>query len=159
MITLETLENWLVEPVETEHLEFKEAKNQFDTTRLMQYCVAIANEGGGFLILGVTDKLPRRVVNSKAFATPQALNQIKARIVEKLQLRVEITELFHNDGRVLIFEVPSRPTGQPLAFEGAYLMRLGEELTPMTPDILKKIGNLLRMPLFIKIFWQQELLS
>ena len=42
MVTLETIEKWLVEPVETEHLEFKEAKNQFDTNKLMRYCVAIA---------------------------------------------------------------------------------------------------------------------
>lgn len=107
MITLETLEKWLIEPVETEHLEFKEAKNQFDTTKLMRYYVAIANEGGGSLVLGVTDRLPRRVVNSRAFETPEALNKIKARIVEKLQLRVEATELFHSNGRVLVFEVPS----------------------------------------------------
>lgn len=139
MITLDTLEKWLIEPVETEHLEFKEAKNQFDTTKLMRYCIAIANERGGCLVLGVTDKLPRKVVGSQAFATPEELNKIKARIVEKLQIRVEITELSHPDGRVLIFEVPSRPTGQPLAFEGAYLMRAGEDLVPMTPDMLKNI--------------------
>ena len=150
MITLETLEKWLVEPVETEHLEFKEAKNQFDTTKLLRYCVAIANEGGGYLILGVTDKLPRKIVNSKAFATPEALNKIKARIVEKLQLRVETTELLHIDGRVLVFEIPSRPTGQPLAFEGAYLMRAGEELAPMTPDMLKSIFAEDRQSWFLK---------
>lgn len=139
MITLETLEKWLVEPVETEHLEFKEAKNQFDTTKLMRYCTAIANERGGCLVLGVTDKSPRKIVGSKAFATPEALNNIKARIVKKLQLRVETTELFHGDRRVLVFEIPTRPTGQPIAFEGAYLMRAGEDLVPMTPDMLKSI--------------------
>lgn len=90
MITLETLEKWLVESVETEHLEFKEAKNQFDTTKLMRYCVAIANEGGGSLVLGVTDKLPRRVVNSQAFATPEALNKIKARIVSELVINIVV---------------------------------------------------------------------
>ena len=150
MITLETLEKWLVEPVETEHLEFKEAKNQFDTTKLMRYCVAIANERGGCLILGVTDKRPRKVVGSQAFATPEALNKIKARIVEKLQLRVETTELFYNNERVLVFEIPSRPTGQPLAFEGTYLMRAGEELLPMTPDMLKSIFAEDRQSWFLK---------
>ena len=150
MITLETLEQWLVEPVETEHLEFKEAKNQFDTTKLMRYCIAIANERGGCLVLGVTDKRPRRIVGSKAFATPEALNKIKARIVEKLQLRVETTEILHNDGRVLVFQVPSRPTGQPLAFEGAYLMRAGEDLVPMTPDLLKSIFAEDRQSWFLK---------
>lgn len=84
MISLETLENWLKAPTENEHLEFKEAKKQFDTTKLLKYCVALANEGGGYLIFGVTDKKPRQIVGSKAFQTPEAQNKIKAHIVEKL---------------------------------------------------------------------------
>ena len=35
MITLENLENWLNAPAQTEWLEFKEAKQQFDTTKLL----------------------------------------------------------------------------------------------------------------------------
>lgn len=150
MITLEALKKWLVESAETEHLEFKEAKNQFDTTRLMRYCIAIANEGGGYLVFGVTNKHPRKVVGSQAFATPEALNKIKARIVDKLRLRVEVTELLHPDGRVLVFEIPTRPTGQPLAFDGAYLMRSGEDLVPMTPDMLKRIFSEDRQSWFSK---------
>lgn len=139
MITLETLEKWLNAPAETERLEFKEAKQQFDTTKLLRYCVALANEGGGYLVLGVTDKPPRRVVGSQAFASQTDLNDIKARIVDKLRFRVDATQLQHPDGRVLVFEVPTRPVGQPLAFDGAYLMRAGEDLVPMTPDVLKRI--------------------
>jgi ATP-dependent DNA helicase RecG len=139
MITLENLEQWLLAPVETEQLEFKEAKQQYDTTKLLRYCVALANEGGGHLVLGVTNKPPRTVVDSHAFPSPTSLNDIKALIVEKLRFRVEVTELNHPDGRVLVFEVPTRPVGQALTFEGAYLMRAGEDLVPMTPDMLKRI--------------------
>jgi ATP-dependent DNA helicase RecG len=139
MITLEILEQWLIAPAETERLEFKEAKQQFDTTKLLRYCVALSNEGGGFLVLGVTDKPPHRVVDSQAFSSPNALNKIKALIVERLRFRVSAIELQHPDGRVLVFEVPPRPVGQPLAFDGAYLMRAGEDLVPMTPDVLKHI--------------------
>lgn len=139
MITLDTLARWLTAPTETEHLEFKEAKQQFDTAKLLRYCAALANEGGGHLVLGVTDRPPRQVVGSQAFASAPDLNRIKAYIVEKLRMRVEVVELPHPDGRVLVFEVPSRPIGQPLDFEGAYLMRAGEDLVPMTPDQLKRI--------------------
>lgn len=139
MTTLDTLARWLLAPAETEHLEFKEAKQQFDTTKLLRYCVALANEGGGHVVLGVTDKLPRRVVGSHAFPSPTDINRIKAYIVEKLRMRVEIEELSHPDGRVLVFEIPSRPIGLPLDFEGAYLMRAGEDLVPMTPDQLRRI--------------------
>lgn len=115
MITLQTLDYWLSTPSETEQLEFKEAKQQYDTTKLLKYCVALANEGGGYLVLGVTDKLPRKVVGSQAFSSVPELNKIKAYIVEKLHFRVESFELNHPDGRVLVFEVPPRPAAHPLA--------------------------------------------
>lgn len=139
MTTLETLQRWIVAPAEHEHLEFKEAKQQFDTTKLLRYCVALANEQGGYLVLGVSDKPPRRVVGSQAFATPSDLNAIKAYVVEKLRMRVEAVELDHPNGRVLVFEVPPRPVGQPIHLEGAYLMRVGGDLVPMTPDQLRRI--------------------
>lgn len=139
MITLDTLTRWLAAPAESEHLEFKEAKQQFDTTKLLRYCVALANEDGGHLILGVSDRPPRKVVGSQAFAAASDLNDIKARIVEKLRIRVDAVELAHPDGRVLVFEIPSRPAGHPLDLDGAYLMRAGEDLVPMTPDKLRSI--------------------
>lgn len=42
MTTLETLSRWLADAPENEHLEFKEAKQQYDTTKLLRYCVALA---------------------------------------------------------------------------------------------------------------------
>lgn len=44
--TLADLDRWLRVPREDEHLEFKEARQQFDTGRLIDYCVAFANERG-----------------------------------------------------------------------------------------------------------------
>ena len=93
MITLETLESWLNAPVENERLEFKEAKNQYDTTKLMKYCVALANEGGGYFILGVTDKRPRQIVGSQAFPTPEAINKIKAHINRPALSEVEMLKV------------------------------------------------------------------
>jgi ATP-dependent DNA helicase RecG len=139
MITMETLERWLTVPAETERLEFKEAKTQYEKEKLLKYCVALANEGGGYFVLGITDKTPRRVVGSQAFPSLTSINEIKSLIFQKLGFRVDVTELQHPDGRVLVFEVPSRPVGQPLEFDGAYLMRVGEGLVPMTPDVLKRI--------------------
>lgn len=139
MVTLETLNEWLIAPSENENLEFKEAKQQFDSTKLMRYCVAIANEKGGYLVFGVTDKAPRSVVGTQAFSATAELNKIKETIVQKLRIRVDVTELNHADGRVLVFEIPSRPDGHALDFDGAYLMRAGEGLTAMTPDQLRRI--------------------
>jgi ATP-dependent DNA helicase RecG len=139
MVTLETLDRWLNAQAETERLEFKEARQSYEKEKLLKYCIAIANEGGGHLVFGITDKLPRRVVGSQAFPSQSSLNEIKSRILEKLRFRVDVTELQHPDGRVLVFDIPTRPVGTPLAIDGTYLMRSGEELVPMTPDVLKRI--------------------
>ena len=121
---------------EGEHLEFKEAKNSFEFELLVKYCVALANEGGGTMGLGITDKLPRRVVGTKAFLD---LEKTKAGIASRLHIRVDAEELDHPDGRVLLFSVPSRPIGMPIHYEGRYFMRAGEDLVPMSPDVLRRI--------------------
>ena len=56
---------------EGEQLEFKEAKTRFDFEELTRYCAALANEGGGCMVLGVTDKRPRQVVGTQAFPQPE----------------------------------------------------------------------------------------
>lgn len=134
--TVEELERWLLLPSETEHLEFKEAKNHYETPKLFRYCVALANEGGGKLVLGVTDKRPRQVVGSQAFSN---LEEIKTRLLDKLKVRVEVDSVAHPRGRVLVFHVPPRPIGTPLHLDGVYLMRAGDALVPMTPDKLRRI--------------------
>lgn len=132
----ENFDQLLAASDEDEHLEFKEAKQQFDFTKLLRYCVALANEGGGKLILGVSDRVPRKVVGTRAFAD---LSTLKARIVEAIHIRVQVDELAHPNGRVLVLTIPSRPAGTALSYEGAYLMRAGENLLPMTEDMLRRI--------------------
>jgi len=121
---------------EDEHLEFKEAKHNFHFEKLVKYCAALANEGGGKIILGVTDKIPRHIVGTSMF---ENLERTKSGLIEKLRLRIDAEVFAHNDGRVLIFHVPSKPIGMAIPVEGAYWMRGGEDLVPMTPDFLQRI--------------------
>jgi ATP-dependent DNA helicase RecG len=132
---LEQLQRWMADE-EDEHLEFKEAKNRFDFEELVKYCCALANEGGGHVILGVTNQRPRRVVGSTAF---ENLQRTKLGLLERLHLRVDAWELGHPAGRVIVFDIPSRPVGLPIQHQGAYWMRGGESLVPMTPDQLRRI--------------------
>ena len=134
-VSMQELQTWM-NAKEDEHLEFKEAKPGFNFERLLKYCVAFANEGGGRLILGVTDKRPRTVVGSRAFRN---LERTKADLTQHLRLRLDVEEIQHPDGRVLVFQVPSRPIGVPMEYLGAYWMRSGESLLPMTPDLLRQI--------------------
>lgn len=134
-VSLDQFREWM-DGKENEHLEFKEAKNNYHFEKLVDYCLAPVNEGGGRIILGVTDKRPRRVVGTRALPD---LERTKAGLVERLHLRVEADELAHPDGRVLVFTAPPHPIGMPLQYKGTYWMRAGEELAPMTPDMLKRI--------------------
>jgi len=134
--SVEELHRLMQAPSEAEHLEFKEAKTQFDQTKLCRYCVAIANEGGGKLVLGVSDALPRRVVGTAAF---NDLVDLRSKLLKWVGFRVEVEELPHPDGRVLVFCIPGRPQGMAYQLDGAYFMRSGAELVAMTPDRLKVI--------------------
>ncbi len=51
-------------------IEFKSAASGFHFEDLVKYCVAIANEGGGTIVLGVTDQRPRKIVGTQAFKEP-----------------------------------------------------------------------------------------
>ena len=128
-------DGWL-QGKENEHLEFKEAKSRYDFEELVKYSAALANEGGGKVILGVTDKKPRQVVGSQAF---QNIERTKSGLIERLRLRLDVEELEREGRRVLVFHVPPRPVGVPIPVKGAYWMRAGEDLVPMTPDQLRRI--------------------
>ena len=106
------LEEWLQEK-EGELLEFKSARNRFDFEELTRYCVALANEGGGKIILGVSDARPRQVVGSHAFDQPE---RTRSGLCQRLHLGIDFDEILHPNGRVLVFHVPpsswcSNPVG------------------------------------------------
>ncbi len=134
--TVEQIDLWRQSPSEHQRLEFKEAKNQFDTRKLSEYCVAIANEGGGVLLLGVADKAPRAVVGTNAFLD---LVDAAEKLFRSVGFRVDIEAVAHPDGRVLVFHIPSRPRGTAYHYDGKYLMRAGEALVPMSEDQLRRI--------------------
>lgn len=136
MTTPEQIDLWRQSPSERQRLEFKEAKTQFDNRRLYEYCVALANEGGGHLLLGIADKPPRTVVGTQAFNDPVAMAE---KLFKAVGFRVDIDEVAHPHGRVLVFHIPSRPRGTAYHLDGKYLMRTGEALVPMSEDQLRRI--------------------
>lgn len=148
--TVEQIDAWRKAQFETETLEFKEAKEQFGFRDLLSYCVAIANEGGGILLLGVSNKPPRTVVGTKAYPN---INLLKKDILDRLHFRVDIEAVAHPNGRVLVFDIPPRPTGHPHHLDGAYLMRSGESLVPMTTDQIQKILAEKMSPLYKRIIY------
>ncbi len=136
MVTQQQISEWQTSDSENEHLEFKEAKFNFDRTKLFKYVVALANEGGGYLVLGMTNAKPRQVVGSQAF---KDLNELKSDVRSSVGLNVEASEHVVEGNRLLVIRAPSRPNGSAYEYKGAYYMRCGEELVPMTEDRLREI--------------------
>jgi ATP-dependent DNA helicase RecG len=127
---------WRQSATETQKLEFKEAKASYDRQKLAAYCVAIANEGGGHFLLGITDKPPRTVVGSAAF--PNVVKTAE-QLFDTVGFRVDVEEVSHPDGRVVVFNIPARPRGTAYHLDGKYLMRSGSALVPMSEDRLRAI--------------------
>lgn len=127
-----------------DRIEFKEAKNNFsfaggkntDQTErrkcYLGYVVALANEGGGKLVMGMKDKVPHEVVGSD-FAEGK-VGDLTDETYERLGIRVRTEELWKDKKRVLIIHVPTRPVGKLLKFEGVPLMRTGESLRNMSDE-------------------------
>jgi ATP-dependent DNA helicase RecG len=130
-------------------VEFKEAKKDFnfnggnhaDPARrrkcVLGYTVALANEGGGMLVLGMNDKYPHEVVGT-TFEEGNT-GKMEEEIYNRLDVRVKIEELFEGDKRVLVFNIPSRPIGVTLKFEGVPLMRIGDSLHVMSDNEVFRI--------------------
>ena len=126
----------LLKAKEGENIQFKEAKNRFDAEEAARCCCALANCGGGKLVLGITDQRPRQVVGSKAFDQPE---RTRKGLIDKLRVLVDF-QLYEYDGkRVLVFEVASRPLGLPVQVAGVAWWYEGDSLIPMPEEVRRRV--------------------
>lgn len=137
------LAQYLAMPKETRGVEFKAARSHFDMEKVLDYCTAIANCGGGTLILGVTDLPPREACGTAAVGKPHDTELL---IHQKLGLDVTIREHTHAGKRVVVLAIPSRMPAVPVNHNGRYLTRKGESLVPMEATELASILNEKRTP-------------
>jgi ATP-dependent DNA helicase RecG len=145
---LSKLEELRALPAETEIVEFKEAKNDFDFNKLGKYFSALCNEANlkdqqeSWLIFGIENN-HRNIVGSNYRSTNRAaLDSLKGEIALKTTNRItfiEIHELNLKEGRVVMFQIPAAPQGLPIAWEGHYYGRDGEELSPLNLEEIERI--------------------
>jgi ATP-dependent DNA helicase RecG len=122
---------------EDEGLEFKKAP--LSRKEIAEYAVGIGNEGGGWLVMGITDRRPRRIVGIEEQSAAD-LQKLRDSVMDAAGIRIE-PELVHTaDGVALALKIPARPRGQIFfTRSGKYLMRTGEGLRAMTPVEIEKI--------------------
>ena len=115
---------------ESESVEFKPGMSS--RSDIAEYAVGIGNAGGGWLILGVSDRMPRQVL-PLPLLQDEDLARIRESVADATQIRIEIETVTTTDGAVLAIRIPPRPRGVPFHTQtGKYLIRLGEGLRGMT---------------------------
>jgi ATP-dependent DNA helicase RecG len=140
---LAQLDAWRALPAETEWLEFKAAREQFDGDELGRYVSALANEANlagraeGWLVLGVLDRRDAsglRPLCGSRYATDAAhRNDVKRRVAAGTSPAVSLADPWELQPpgcppgtRVLVWRVPAAPAGVPVAWQGHFYGRHGE---------------------------------
>ncbi len=104
---------------------------------ILGYVTALCNEGGGSLVIGMHDNYPHAVIGTKQ--NEGNIGGLESNIYNDTGIRVDVYELYEDAKRVLVIDVPARPIGKVFKFEDVPLMRVGEDLTPMSDEVHLKI--------------------
>ncbi|MEW6195609.1 MAG: RNA-binding domain-containing protein [Bacteroidota bacterium] len=143
---LNKLNELLTLPGETELVEFKEARNDYSFEKLGKYFSALSNEANlknkncSWLIFGVNKN--HVVVGTNYRNHRPALDSLKSEIANKTTNRITFIEIFevnHPLGRVVLFQIPAAPPGFPIAWEGHYYGRDGEDLGALNLQEIEQI--------------------
>ena len=147
---LKSLLDVLLAQWENEVVEFKRGGKGFSTGDIGEYFSALSNEANlacfprAWLVFGVDNKT-RKVVGTDYDASAESLNKpggLKYQITQRTDPGVcfnNVHVLYHPDGRVVFFEIPAAPKGIPIAWNGHYYARSGENLVALGLDKLDAI--------------------
>ena len=143
--------NRLLQNVENEVVEFKEASNQFDLDRLGRYVSAISNEANlqnkqyGWLIFGVDDK-QHQIKGTSYKESSRALEKLKLDIANQTTGGLTFMNIFvvrpntdRGRKRVLMFQIPAAAIGMPTGWKNRYYARSGESLTDLSQEKIDRI--------------------
>ena len=136
------LVHFLLGDVETEVVEYKEAKRNFDFEKLGKYFSALSNEANlrgvecGWLLFGVTNK---REICGTAYRQEQrhpsvGLRSLKHEIAENLNNGLTFEEIYEFDvdgKRVVAFQIPPCEFASPTTWRGIPWSRENESLVQM----------------------------
>jgi Predicted transcriptional regulator containing an HTH domain and an uncharacterized domain shared with the mammalian protein Schlafen len=144
------LEEMMALPAETEWIEFKEAKNNYNFNDLGKYFSALSNEANlngqsaGWLVFGVTNKPPRKICGTSYRLQEPGLERLKWEISQHTNHQTTFMEIHkqgdpQGQGRVILFQIPPATRGVPTTWKGIAYGRIHESLGPLTIQKLDQI--------------------
>jgi len=133
---------------ETEWVEFKAASGGYDLDKLGRYFSALSNEANlhaqpfGWLVLGVTNGVPRTVCGTRYKDSADALNKLKHEVAQDTNHQLSfdaIHELAVDGKRVLLLQIPAAINGVPTEWRGRVYGRNGESTSTLSLAKLDRI--------------------
>ena len=147
----EILERLMVD-WESELVEFKEARSQYDSDKIGRYFSAISNEANirrqqyGWLVFGVSETRDKHLVGTNYKNGPYLLEKFKYEIARQTNDGITFDDIFElmpiKDGvtyRVLMFKIPAAITGIPTSWKTVYYARSGESLVSLQQSKIDQI--------------------
>lgn len=143
------IKNMMELPAETEYIEFKEAKEDFDFEKLGKYFSAISNETNlkkqkyGWIIFGISDIPPRKITGTN-YKKGTKLQKLKEDIAQNTTGKITFDEIFEIDiegRRVVVFRILPAPENIPIQWKGHYYGRDNEALVPLNIQEIEEIRN------------------
>jgi len=115
---------------ESPSVEFKPAI--LSRKELAEYAVGIGNAGGGYLVMGTSDKRPRRILPVDRLSEAE-IQRMRESVADAAQIHISLEYFEMPEGAVFVARIPARPRGIPFhTRDGKYLIRLGEDLRGLT---------------------------
>ena len=139
------IKNW-----ESEVVEFKEAGNDYDKTKIGQYFSAISNESNlkglqhGWLVFGVRNK--GKVIVGSDYRRNKGLDNLKQEISIGTTGGISFIEIYEaypvvdgEEKRVILFQIPAAVTAVPTGWYDHFYGRNGESLGALSVEELDRI--------------------
>lgn len=145
---LELLDSFLAMDSENEVLEFKEANNDFDKSKIWKYFSALSNEANlknkknGWLIFGVKDS--NHSICWTDYRNNSWLHKLKEEIWNKTTNRITFQEIYEVEKdwkRIIMFQIPAAPRWFPISWNWHYYARDHESLQALNVEKLERIRS------------------
>ena len=134
---------------ETEWIEWKEAKNNYNFDDLGKYFSALSNEANlcgqpyGWLIFGVSND--GALVGTRYRTDATKLDSLKHEIAQHTSQHLSFVDIHtvpHPSGkRVLLFQIPAALRGMPTSWKTHWFGRDGDSLVGLNPGEYERIRN------------------